>query len=183
MAHSSSGGDFTIHNLDSSTASKDGAIRAILALSNHIFDTSSGPPTHHSSLDEWYRRLSRPDSIVVYATPPPSGSRDPEREGAPNPGDEALGFIFAHAKVDPQLPTRTLHVWLAGTTARARGKGVFAALMKTLEQHARTRGIGTLSVCTFPDTFSNMFAILQKTGWTVQAWLEDGKKVLMSKPV
>ncbi|KAL6253014.1 hypothetical protein RBB50_000734 [Rhinocladiella similis] len=169
MAHSS---NFTIHSLDS-TASKE-AIQPILSLSNYIFGTSLSPPTHHSSLDEWHQRLSQPDSIILYATS--CGSSD-------TGGEEALGFIFAHAKLDPRLPTRTLHIWLAGTTATARGKGVFAALMTTLAQHSQSRGIEMLSVCTFPQTFSKMFAILQKTDWTVQAWFEDGKKVLMSKPV
>ncbi|KAJ9625375.1 uncharacterized protein PV06_07607 [Exophiala oligosperma] len=173
---------FTIHKLDS-TASGE-AIRPILSLSNYIFDTSSSPPTHHSSLDEWHRRLSKPDSIILYATPlPMSGDSSSASKDQTELEEEVLGFIFAHVKANPQISTRTLHIWLAGTTATSRGRGVFASLVTSLEQQARNRGVDMLSVCTFPETFSKMFAILQKTGWTVQAWLEDGKKVLMSKPV
>jgi GNAT superfamily N-acetyltransferase len=68
-------------------------------------------------------------------------------------------------------------------TEQARGAGIFAALMMTVEQHARIYDIQELSVCTYPGKFGKMFAILQKTGWKVWAWMEGGEKVLMHKTV
>jgi len=61
--------------------------------------------------------------------------------------------------------------------------GLFAALMEKVEDHARSKGIQALSVCTFPMTFGRMFAILQTHGWEVKVWMEDGKKALMTKRV
>jgi len=74
-----------------------------------------------------------------------------------------------------------LHVWLAGVSEEARGTGVFAALMGTVENHARTLDIGALSVATFPAKFGKMYTILQKQGWEAKEWTESDNKVLMMK--
>lgn len=161
--------DLVVHSLDAS-ASK-GTIEPILSLSNKIFNTASSSPTDHSSLDEWHKRLSQPTSVLLYAR----DSNPSSTEGRP------VGFIFSHPKSDSSLPSQTLHIWLAGVAEQARGTGIFAALMMAIEQHARRHGVHELSVCTYPGKFGKMFTILQKTGWKVRAWLEDGEKVLMRK--
>ena len=99
MAHVN---DLVVHSLDAS-ASK-GTIEPILSLSNKIFNTASSSPTHHSSLDEWHKRLSQPTSVLLYAR----DSNPSSTEGRP------VGFIFLHPKSDSSLPSQTLHIWLAG---------------------------------------------------------------------
>ncbi|KAK5294703.1 hypothetical protein LTR99_009509 [Exophiala xenobiotica] len=139
--------DLVVHSLDAS-ASKT-TIEPILSLSDQIFNTAASSPTHHSSLDEWHKRLSLPSSVLLYA-----------RDTSPSSTEGRLvGFMFAHPKTDSSLPCQTLHIWLAGVTERE------------------------LSVCTYPGKFGKMFAILQKTGWKVWAWMEGGEKVLMIKTV
>ncbi|KAJ9502596.1 hypothetical protein LTR96_005717 [Exophiala xenobiotica] len=163
--------DLVVHSLDAS-ASKT-TIEPILSLSDQIFNTAASSPTHHSSLDEWHKRLSLPSSVLLYA-----------RDTSPSSTEGRLvGFMFAHTKTDSSLPCQILHIWLAGVTEQARGTGIFAALMMAVEQHARKHDIQELSVCTYPGKFGKMFAILQKTGWKVWAWMEGGEKVLMIKTV
>jgi GNAT superfamily N-acetyltransferase len=64
---------------------------------------------------------------------------------------------------------------------KARGSGVFAALMSEVEKYARAQRVKALSVCTFPEKFEKMFAILQKQGWEGVEWREEHHKVLMMK--
>jgi predicted GNAT family acetyltransferase len=190
---------FTITMLDS-RASSDKAtlsltVQAVLDLSNRIFNTasSSPTPTHHSSLDEWSRRLSLPGSVLVFGhsnttdtdMPPSSPSSQPPHTPMPmlEPGS---GFIFAHPRRDSALTgagPMLLHIWLAGVDKPARGTGIFAALMEQVEEHARQSGFETLGVCTYPERFGRMFAILRRTGWVETEWLEEGKKVRMMKRV
>jgi GNAT superfamily N-acetyltransferase len=138
---------------------------------------SSKQQPHHQLttplLDEWHKRLSLPSSVLLYA-------RD---TGTPSTEEGPVGFILAHPKNGSTLPSQTLHIWLAGVTEQARGAGIFAALMMAFEQHARKHDIQELSVCTYPGKFAKMFAILQKTGWKVWAWMEGGEEVLMIKIV
>lgn len=98
-----------------------------------------------------------------------------------DPTPEIIGFIFAHLRNEAALPHPTLHIWLAGVSENARGTGLFAALMRKVESHARSVDIEGLSVATFPAKFGKMYAILQKQGWEARDWKEDGKKVLMMK--
>jgi hypothetical protein len=177
---------FTIYTLGSGTSKA--AIEPVLDLSNEIFASTSSPPTHHSSLEEWHRRLSQPVSILVCGTETSLSvtSRQVTTNNKARPSFAPfgpIGFIFAHRRPCPSLPYPTLHIWLAGVSERARGMGLFAALMDEVERHARNEGIQTLSVCTFPATFGQMFAILQTHAWEVKVWMDDGKKVLMTKGV
>lgn len=84
---------------------------------------------------------------------------------------------------DAVLPFPTLHIWLAGVSDKARGSGIFAALMGEVEDHARSKGVKALSVATFPDEYAKMYAILQKQGWEVKDWRDNGRKVLMIKAI
>lgn len=229
---------FTIHRLGPG-ASRE-AIQPVLDLSNRIFDTASLPPSHHSSLDEWHRRLSLHSptggvsSILVYATtsakesprlnsnghveqnesgpgtPFASGSENKPAASSSNTRSTTtqdtsslsskststadhgpVGFIFASPQKYASLPYPTLHIWLAGVPDWARGTGVFAALMDEVEKHARgdSEGEGggrqaklpALSVCTFPARFPRMFAILQKQGWEVKEWMDEGKVFLVKQ--
>lgn len=175
MAHSST--TLSINKLIPSASQEDdkATIQSVLDLSNCIFDTGSSPPTHHSSLDAWCQRLAKPSAILVYGSSTTSSNSD---------SPSLTGFIFVNPRSkDPALPYPTLHIWLAGVSENARGTGVFAAMMDVVERHARDKAFEALSVCTFPERFGKMFAILQKQGWEVRAWMEDGKKVLMMKRV
>ena len=169
-------------------ASKE-TIEPLLGLSNQIFDTASAPPTRFSSLEEWLSRLSQPSSILVFSTKltaplavTPLSSRETTTP-SPVPMTLPTGFVFAHIKSDPNIPCPTLHIWLAGVSEQARGTGLFAAMMREVETHARSERIDTLSVATFPEKFAKMFSILQKQGWEIRDWREEGKKVLLTKRV
>ncbi|KEF62445.1 uncharacterized protein A1O9_00417 [Exophiala aquamarina CBS 119918] len=174
---------FTIHKLDSTALASN--LEPVLNLSNLIFDTQSSRPTHHSSLEEWSIRLSRPDSILVYSTSSSSQYSPPRLSTSisTDPAPVVLGFVFAHMKSDRTLPHPTLHIWLAGVSEDTRGTGVFAALMSKVEDHARSLSIGALSVATFPAKYEKMYTILQKQGWEEREWTERGRKVLMMKPI
>ncbi|KAK5057832.1 hypothetical protein LTR84_011833 [Exophiala bonariae] len=182
---------FTLHTLDASSPRT--SLEPVLRLSNRIFNTTASEPTHHSSLDEWCARLRQKDSILVYGSTAPDESIDPaSADGMPKRGGqvqvqtqarEVVGFVFAVVKTEPALPFPTLHVWLAGVSERARGSGVFAALMSRVQHHARSKGVNGLSVATFPATFGKMYAILLKQGWEAREWKEEGKKVLMIKAI
>ncbi|KAL2412523.1 hypothetical protein ABEF91_000277 [Exophiala dermatitidis] len=201
---------FTIHRIPTGEVSPT-RIQPILDLSNLIFDTARSPPTHHSLIEVWRQRLSPPPPgsglpapILVYATATEGSknessssttSNDPtghdDHVGSPigqdQVGSPPIGFIFAIPRTDsdPSIPSPTLHIWLAGVSAQARGTGVFAALMAEVEQHARRdeneSRVKVMSVCTYPKRFGKMFAILQRQGWEIRQWLEDGEKVLFVK--
>ncbi|EXJ85709.1 hypothetical protein A1O1_06077, partial [Capronia coronata CBS 617.96] len=181
-------------------------LQPVLDLSNRIFDTAPLPPSPHSSLDEWHGRLS-----LRFIAPSSESTHDPKLAGRSSAIEgskhhsslstdrdtdiqDPIGFVFASPKTYPSLPHPTLHVWLAGIAERARGTGVFAALMAEVETHARNTngGVGVdvkagqghvqaLSICTFPARFSRMFSILQREGWQVKEWMDDGQKVLLVK--
>ncbi|KAL2423277.1 hypothetical protein ABEF95_003306 [Exophiala dermatitidis] len=191
---------FAIHLIPAGDVSPS-SIQPILDLSNRIFDTARSPPTHHSSIEVWRERLSPPPPgsglpapILVYATATEgwkSESSSSTTNNDPTGHDDhvgsPIGFIFAISRTDPDpsIPSPTLHIWLAGVSEEARGTGVFAALMAEVEQHARRdeneSRVKVMSVCTYPKRFSKMFAILQRQGWEIRQWLEDGEKVLFVK--
>lgn len=125
--------------------------------------------------------MGKEDSIIVYSTVDESVDSPSEDATPVGQAREVVGFVFAHVKTDAALPYPTLHVWLAGVSERARGTGVFMALMGIVEAHARSLGVKGLSVATFPDTFAKMYAILLKQGWEAREWKEGGRKVLMMK--
>lgn len=176
---------FAIYTLGPGTSNT--AIEPVLELSNQIFDSTSSPRTHHSSLEEWHKRLSQPNSILLYGTGSPSLPAEQVRNNdetfSSSAASRPIGFIFAHPKSDPSLPCPTLHIWLAGISEKARGMGLFAALMDKVEEGARSKGIQALSVCTFPAIFARMFAILQTQGWEVKMWMNNGTKALLTKRV
>ncbi|KAG9775176.1 hypothetical protein KCU88_g5156, partial [Aureobasidium melanogenum] len=199
---------FTIHRIPAGDVSPT-RIQPILDLSNLIFDTARSPPTHHSSIEVWRQRLSPPlpgsglpAPILVYATATEgfksessssTTNNDPighdDHVGSPigqdQVGSPPIAFVFAIPRTDsdPSIPSPTLHIWLAGVSEQARGTGVFAALMAEVEQHARQdrSEVKVMSVCTYPKRFGKMFAILQRQGWEIRQWLEDGEKVLFVK--
>ncbi|KAJ9614441.1 hypothetical protein H2200_002577 [Cladophialophora chaetospira] len=178
MSQSTDLRDLTVHRLCSDTP-KD-ALKPVLALSHKIFASSNPAQTHFSSLDEWTRRLSNPESILVYATTAvPNSSVSISSDVLP---DSPIGFIFAHPSDKAGLPDKTLHIWLGGVSETTRKKGVFAALMREIEEHASHRGWDTLSVSTFPEKFPRMYELLQREDWEVRCTMAEGKKTALHPP-
>jgi GNAT superfamily N-acetyltransferase len=155
------------HALNANATSDE--LQPLVDLNNLIFKNStdvSDSASHHGSLAEWQKRLNDPFSTLVYATLPSTGA---------NP----VGFIFAHPKQHARAFDPTLHIWLAGVLPASRGTGMFHGMMKQVEDHAREKGIKTLSVATFPAKFEKMYSILTKTGWDGEQDLGDGKVLLI----
>ena len=174
------------HSLDST--SPESQLSAILSLSNTIF-REDADSTKYSALSTWQSHLSKTNSVIFFAT-------------IPSPGSEAdlelIGFIFAF----PRIPTdysatvadqlikqntqKVLHIWMGGVLSQYQEKGVFGELMQLVEEHAREKGMGDLSVATLPEKFGRMFDLLKRRGWVEiddghSSGSDVGKAVLMKK--
>lgn len=155
------------HSLDSTSPTSQ--VSAILSLSNTIFDATPDS-TKYSSLSLWQSHLSTPNSIIFFATVP-----SPNTEADVEP----IGFLYAFARkpseyqdavkkvLTQQGVQEVLHVWLAGVVQEYRSGGVFGNLIRYVEDHARARGIGKMSVATVPARFGRMLDVLKKQGWNV----------------
>lgn len=161
-------------------APSDDEVQAILKLSNGIFNTATQePPTHHSSLDEWHRRLRYPGAIIIRAGLHVS-RKDLQNKAPVTP----VGFIFGYRTkqtVGDGKEVEAGHIWLAGVYESYQGQGIFGDLMKVFEQYATENGLEWISVATFPKRYGRMFGLLEKTGWKEAR--REGEKVVMMKKV
>lgn len=146
------------------------AIKPVVDLSNTIFGADGEVTSHHGSSEEWKRRLSEENSIIVCASTATDSAKDTMIP---------VGFIFAHPRRSGSTEEAdSLHIWLAGISPSSRGGGIFQGMMEVLESHARQRKVMRLSVCTFPAKFETMYRILLKTGWRQVEELDAGKVLL-----
>ena len=154
-------------------------VTSILQLSKAVFgvkdkDTS----THHSSLEEWQQRLSRPGAIVIRAALDVQ-RRDLQSKVSGTP----VGFIFGYRKeqrLHDGAEVEAAHIWLAGVHNSYEGQGIFRDLMKVFEQYASENHSRLMSVTTYPTRFDRMYELLRRTGWK-EISSDDGKVVLVKE--
>jgi GNAT superfamily N-acetyltransferase len=172
---------FSTHTLGTGASRRE--VELILELSNKIFGVESlSPSTHHSSLDEWMKRLSQRGSILAYVSMDRTVTDISSATIVTWTSDgPAVGFVFAFIKTEPAITVPTMHIWLAGVSEQARGGGVFAALMHEVEKWARIQGVKALSVSTHPAKYERMFSILLKQGFKVKEKNASLGKVLLMK--
>ncbi|KAI0364682.1 hypothetical protein BV20DRAFT_825465 [Pilatotrama ljubarskyi] len=142
----------------------DENLERILALSNSIFSPDGS--TKHSSLQHWRNQLSHPSSFIVYLVPS-TGPTEPV----------AFAFVEYRAHDSPLKSgaAESLHVWLAGTSPHWRKTGCLTRLFQEL------RGIETLTICTIPARFPDMWKWLTRRGWIQEQELAEDK-VMFSRP-
>ena len=148
----------------------DQILPLILSFSNEVFQPET--ESKHTSLDVWKKRLSSPSSIILYVTH--SGARTATEVS------DVMAFLYAHPRTHtPPLrngETETLHIWLAGVRPGRRRTGLLQMMVDKLLQNAT----GTLTICTIPPRFPDMWAWLTKRGWTVERDASEGR-ILLSK--
>lgn len=161
---------YDVHTLRINSPDVDQALPQILSLSNEIFQPET--QSKHTSLDVWNERLSSPSSIIFYIT----------RSGVAPPTnvEDAIAFLYAHPRVNiPPLhngEVETLHIWLAGVRPECRRMGL---LRKMVDRLLQTE-MGTVTICTIPPRFPDMWAWLIKRGWAVERDAREGR-ILLSK--
>jgi GNAT superfamily N-acetyltransferase len=136
MAASSS---ITVDGLGSGAGSP--AFLLVFALAQRVFGPSTTPP---GQLSEWCRRFDEMHGEIVVAR---------------NETNQTIGFVFVITKVPGER-----HVWLAGTDAAHRRRGV----MSRLFDHVMTRSRGQSSpvtVNTYPQMFQAMPTFLTTKGF------------------
>jgi ribosomal protein S18 acetylase RimI-like enzyme len=142
----------------------DAAVACILGLSDSIFKPES--ESHHTSLEEWRKRLSDPASSIIYLALRPNDQLSvSSRYLSP------VGFIFAHPRSHPEPLksgyTQSLHIWLAGVLEEYRGRKCLDTMINALiELERKQRGpesstILVLTVCTTPSRFPSMWSWLK----------------------
>ncbi|KZT07185.1 uncharacterized protein LAESUDRAFT_758605 [Laetiporus sulphureus 93-53] len=159
-------GVLQLHELKSTQDATE-MLPRVLNLSNIIF--APEPGSKYASIAVWKERLPLPDAKILYMAP----SSDPS-----NP----IAFVFAHPRTHP-LPlkfseTESLHVWLAGVLPARRKEGCLSRMMAALEAESAV----TLTVCTTPDKYPDMWAWLNGRGWSVERELGRGKVMLSKYP-
>ncbi|KAI0765629.1 hypothetical protein BD413DRAFT_163623 [Trametes elegans] len=157
--------DIASLNLYRIDSSDDGRVENILTLSNFIF--AADDSTKHGSLPYWRRSLSHPSAFILFLA---SESRP----------DTPVAFLFVIPRTyNPPLrsgATDGLHIWLAGVRPTFRSAGCLTTMVRQLGN------IGTVTVCTFPSRFPDMWNWLTRRGWLLEQELEEGK-VMFSRPL
>lgn len=154
-----------VHMLHASSPDAEQILPIILTLSNDVFQPES--QSRHTSLDVWKARLASPSSYITYVTS--SGSATP-----PN-AEDAIAFLFVHPRThDPPLhngQTESLHIWLAGVRPAYRKMGLLRKMVDKVLEDAT----GTVTICTIPPRFPDMWAWLTKRGWNVEREAGEGR--------
>jgi hypothetical protein len=165
---------FKVNTLEVTSYNKDETLPLIISLSNDIF--SPDPTSKYASLDVWEQRLSSPSSIILYITL--------EDSIPPVKSDNILAFIFVYPRThQPPLhdgESETLHVWLAGVRPQWRRFGLLGKLID--EFFAKRSTATTVTICTVPQRFTDMWSWLTKRGWKVERGSIEAK-VLLSKRI
>jgi len=169
---------------------EDAAIASILHLSNSIFNPKI--ESHHTSLEEWKRRLSDPASSIVYLVPRPDSDQSPasseDRDDRSRleevAGPPPVAFLFAHPRSHPEPlkngTSRSLHIWIAGVLEEYRGRGCLDTMVNALiDSEESSTPMPTFTVCTTPSRFPSMWAWLRaRTRWVLEKELGEGKVLL-----
>ncbi|KIP12559.1 hypothetical protein PHLGIDRAFT_61879 [Phlebiopsis gigantea 11061_1 CR5-6] len=163
---------FQVQSLQANSPNVDETLPLLIQFSNSIF--SPVPGTKYTSVAVWKQRLASPVSVILYVTAPPASPHITQ--------DAIVAFLFAHPRTHASPlrtgETDTLHIWLAGVSPEHRKAGLLQQMVDNLS----TRVVGSLTVCTIPARFPNMWGWLTKRGWEVErAWGEG--KVLLSKSI
>lgn len=141
------------------------ALEEAFGLSQSVFAELQDSQRPSNDLSQWKTLLQLPGAAVFYAT----------RTNA----SQVLGFFFLIPRTAPEIGVELPHIWIAAVHPASRGLGIFPLLMHHAVKHAR--GIAPqLTVCTYPERFTQMYRILKQHGWEEVARREEGKKVLMS---
>ncbi|KAF9784996.1 hypothetical protein BJ322DRAFT_801853 [Thelephora terrestris] len=160
-----------------------------MELSNSIFNP--GSESHHTSLEEWKRRISDPASSIIYLVPQLGGGSSalPGDDEPPLP-PRPVAFLFAHPRSHPEPLkngfTQSVHIWFAGVSKEYRGRRCLDTVVDALvELEKKRRGsdqssMSTLTVCTTPSRFPSMWNWLRaRPQWVAEKeW--DGGKVMLS---
>lgn len=139
---------------------------------------------HHTSLEEWRKRLSDPASNIIYLALQPN---DQFPVSSRNPS--AAGLLFAHPRSHPEPLkngcTQSLHIWLAGVSEEYRGRRCLDIMVNALiELERKQRGpepstMLVLTVCTTPLRFPSMWSWLKaRKQWVLEREWVWGKVML-----
>ena len=169
MASDTRGTGITCHKITSKDQCPE-TFRGLLALSISIFnpDTPEHDLPPQNRLATWEDHISLPGAAILYVS---------------NSDSQPLGFFFAVPRTHPEIGHELLHLWLAGVDPASRGLGIFPLLTEQLKEHARVYRYGEMTVCTYPNRFTEMYRILGKNDWKEVAWPLKGEKVLMKLAV
>ncbi len=159
-----------MHRLTHESPEVTERLAQVLALSNVIF--CPDPDTKYASMSFWQDRLADDSSLILYLT---GDTKHELVDGDP------VAFLFAHPRThSPPLKDGTatsLHIWLAGVLPKWRKAGCLRMMMDELSTSVAGR---SLTICTMPSTFPDMWTWLLKRGWSVEKHL-SAAKVLLSR--
>ncbi|KAI0782798.1 hypothetical protein C8Q75DRAFT_786177 [Abortiporus biennis] len=151
-----------VHNSGEAAIQLENVIPSVLEFSTFLFN--SPPDSKYASIALWTERLSQPNSQLIHLTAEPTGN--------------VVAFLFAHPKTHSVLlddgQTHSLHIWLAGVDPVWRRGGCLQRMVDSINVTSEK----TLTICTIPSRFPDMWRWLQKRGWKVERELEEGKFLL-----
>lgn len=179
-----------VHVLTQSSVDLNDKLQEIQKLALLVFEPEVAvennniePISEQLQLKNWNGRLSKSNATIVYIS-----NIDNINDSDSTSRPVITGFFFNHPRPRDRSKD-SYHIYLAAVHPSARGQNIFSKLLDRTRNIAIEAGYEKLTVSTFPDRFTTMYAILSRpgSGWKELGWRDaidkNGKKVVMEMPL